>query len=335
MTPRIVTRAPGKLFLLGEYAVLDGEPAVVAAVDRYVEVEVARRADRVLHLAASGYAPPVTVDAAECNGSAPNAYGYVLAAYRQVAARCPELRRGGFDVRITSDLTAGPIKIGLGSSAAVTAAATAAFFGFASEPPSAAAVFAAALQAHRTAQDGHGSGGDVAASVYGGLVRFCPGDPLPQVEPLPWPADAQLLAAWSGTPAVSADLVAQYVAMQNGQGAARRAFVERARAATADFLTALRRGRLALDAVNANGLALEELGRTAQLPIMTEALAQLVALARRHGAGAKISGAGGGDCGIALARDPLVARRVRTSWCEAGLRPLAVQISPAGVRRVG
>ena len=33
-----VARAPGKLFLLGEYAVLDGCPAVVAAVDRYVTV---------------------------------------------------------------------------------------------------------------------------------------------------------------------------------------------------------------------------------------------------------------------------------------------------------
>ena len=35
-----VARAPGKLFLSGEYVVLMGAPAVLAAVDRYAEVRV-------------------------------------------------------------------------------------------------------------------------------------------------------------------------------------------------------------------------------------------------------------------------------------------------------
>jgi phosphomevalonate kinase len=33
-------RAPGKLVALGEYAVLDGAPAVVLAIDRYVEASI-------------------------------------------------------------------------------------------------------------------------------------------------------------------------------------------------------------------------------------------------------------------------------------------------------
>ena len=33
-------RAPGKLVALGEYAVLDGAPAVVLALDRYAEVSI-------------------------------------------------------------------------------------------------------------------------------------------------------------------------------------------------------------------------------------------------------------------------------------------------------
>ena len=36
-----VARAPGKLVALGEYAVLDGAPAVVLALDRYVEATIA------------------------------------------------------------------------------------------------------------------------------------------------------------------------------------------------------------------------------------------------------------------------------------------------------
>jgi phosphomevalonate kinase len=37
----IETRAPGKLFILGEYAVVEpGEPAVLVAVDRYLRVRL-------------------------------------------------------------------------------------------------------------------------------------------------------------------------------------------------------------------------------------------------------------------------------------------------------
>ena len=37
----IVARAPGKLVALGEYAVLEGAPAIVLAVDRYCEATLA------------------------------------------------------------------------------------------------------------------------------------------------------------------------------------------------------------------------------------------------------------------------------------------------------
>ena len=46
----IVARAPGKLVALGEYAVLDGAPAVVLALDRYAEIEVAESADGACRL---------------------------------------------------------------------------------------------------------------------------------------------------------------------------------------------------------------------------------------------------------------------------------------------
>ena len=40
-------RAPGKLVLSGAYAVLEGAPALVAAVDRYVVADTARAAELV------------------------------------------------------------------------------------------------------------------------------------------------------------------------------------------------------------------------------------------------------------------------------------------------
>ena len=46
----LVARAPGKLVALGEYAVLDGAPAVVLALDRYVEAAIEPSADGLCRL---------------------------------------------------------------------------------------------------------------------------------------------------------------------------------------------------------------------------------------------------------------------------------------------
>ena len=42
----VAASAPGKLFLLGEYAVLDGSPALLAAVSARARVNIKRRDDR-------------------------------------------------------------------------------------------------------------------------------------------------------------------------------------------------------------------------------------------------------------------------------------------------
>jgi phosphomevalonate kinase len=54
-------------------------------------------------------------------------------------------------------------------------------------------------------------------------------------------------------------------------------------------------------------------------------------VARRVGAAAKPSGAGGGDCAIALVEASRHAA-LREAWSACGLRPLDVALSPEGVR---
>jgi mevalonate kinase len=67
------------------------------------------------------------------------------------------------------------------------------------------------------------------------------------------------------------------------------------------------------------------------IPIVTPALARLVAAARRVGAAAKPSGAGGGDCGIALATSAAQAAAVRAAWQEEGVLPLPVRLASEGL----
>ena len=73
------------------------------------------------------------------------------------------------------------------------------------------------------------------------------------------------------------------------------------------------------------------LGAELDLPLVTPALATLVRTANRVGAAAKPSGAGAGDCGIALATSAAQAAAVRAAWQDAGILPLPVQIAERGV----
>ena len=86
-----------------------------------------------------------------------------------------------------------------------------------------------------------------------------------------------------------------------------------------------------LDAVDRSAALLVRLGNELDLPLVTPALATLVRTANRVGAAAKPSGAGAGDCGIALATSAAQAAAVRAAWQDAGILPLPVQIAECGV----
>lgn len=336
MSKRLVARAPGKLFVLGEYAVLDGGPAVVAAVDRVVEVAVEFcRPGRGIRVNS-------TLGCADCSRhdqlpeSGP--LRFVTAALRAALLASPALARGHITITIASRLDEQPgTKLGLGSSAATTVGVLAAASALApgagplSDSACRARLFSAALEAHRRAQGQMGSGADIAASVYGGVLLFRPRHGTAEITPLALPADTHLLAGWSGEQSSTPDLVRRYLAAQNGGAAARAAFVAASRACVDDFVAGLVGGALSLEAVLANGQLLEQLASDLALPLVTPRLRELVTLARVHGAAAKISGAGGGDCGIAVTRDGETAWRVRRAWEAAGLTPLDIGLSKEGV----
>lgn len=151
----VIATAPGKLILTGEYAVLDGAPALVIAVDRRV---VARR---------EGIPP----------GSP-----FLLAVARELAQRYGAASPGALaalEIAVDSsafyDAADRTQKLGLGSSAAVTVAATALALAAQHGAIDRDEVLAIALAAHANAQGAkgaRGSGADIAAAVYGGAIVF-------------------------------------------------------------------------------------------------------------------------------------------------------------------
>jgi len=312
--------APGKLFLTGEYVVLRGAPALVAAVDRRGRVRfepgggplaiVSRAENAELEVAGEPPHPEPGGD-----------LGAALAVARTLGVH------GGRLEIDTREFFRGDEKLGLGRSAATIVAATAVCLAARGER-SRGSVRAAALEANLHFQAGHGSGGDVAAAVSGGVVEVRRGDGDLKVAPSRLPAGLELVVAWSGAGAHTVPLVAKFATAGTCRslselGTAAEAAADAAvRDDAEDFCIAAARA----------GALLQAVGRDLDLPIVTPELAALMDVAARLGIAAKPSGAGGGDCAIAFARSSLEAQALRAAWRDAGFLPLALAIDHEGVR---
>jgi phosphomevalonate kinase len=141
------------------------------------------------------------------------------------------------------------------------------------------------------------------------------------------PAGLHLVAGWTGTSAHTTPLLVRFATAPTPAALADLTAVATAAA------DAVARGDAAtlLDAVDRSASLLVRLGNELDLPLVTPALARLVRAAQRVGAAAKPSGAGGGDCGIALATSAAQAAAVRAAWQDAGILPLPVTIAAQGV----
>ncbi|WP_029150070.1 phosphomevalonate kinase [Microbacterium indicum] len=356
----IETRAPGKLYIAGEYAVVEpGEPAALVAVDRYLTVRLtaSEGAGRV-HSREYGRLPLVWTR--EPGGARivldHHPYDYVMAAIATVDRLRLELGLAPryFDLRIESELDdADGRKFGLGSSAAVTVATIAALDEFYRLGLSRAERFKLALLA--TVQVAPtASGGDLAASTFGGWVRYTAPDrdalrahgdehgvartlTSPEawegcsVTRLPPPDALRLVVGWTGSPASTEDLVDRV--RPHGQDAGRRygTFVEDSRVCVDALVDALRENDApgALRVIRRARRLLQTLGETRGISIETEKLATLCDIAENAGAAAKPSGAGGGDCGIVLAPRDLPESAILRAWEAHDIRRLSLAVHPA------
>jgi phosphomevalonate kinase len=292
--------APGKLLLTGAYAVLDGAPAIVVAVDRYAVADASRTTN----------APTAEVRAALGEEPAPEV-----------------------DVRELQD--ASGRKLGLGSSAAALVASLGARAWAARKedltaPLLRARIFRTARAAHARAQGG-GSGVDVAASVHGGALRYALDAEGVSVRALEPPADLVLAAYWSGASARTSDLLARVGALRARDPRATPFGELRSLADGAADAFEQADARAFVAAARDYGRALGALGHAADAPIVPPSFEALAAIAAAEGAAFLPSGAGGGDVAIWLGTSlPSPDFAARADTCS--MRPLALSIDRGGVR---
>jgi phosphomevalonate kinase len=311
--------APGKLFVIGEYAVLHGGRALVAALDAGISCRLEDAEEWWLEAPDLGF--DAALDRAEAAGGAA-----LLAAAAQ-AGRREYGTSGPRRVSVRGTGPASRAKHGLGGSAASVVAVLGAFASAAGQDLGARdvrdGIFRTSLAVHRRHQRGRGSGADVAAAVYGGWLDYALAEGGARVVPAALPAEARLAAAWSGVASDTARAIDSFDAA---------ACLAHLRSILDRFWAALERADrpAMLDAVTAYGAALAEMAGGGE---GARRVADLVAAARRRGLAAKGSGAVGGDCAIVLAFDSAALPGLAREWLERGARPLAVSIDPRGVRR--
>lgn len=385
--------APGKLYIAGEYAVVDGSSAIVAAVNRYVTVRMTpvntqQSCSTKTHMythnghnapcVATGtitsegaqydplvwgrYAdtPRPTLTPLETQDSQP--YQYVLAAIHTVETLAYERAcvLNAFDMHITSDLDdeQSGRKLGLGSSAAVTVAVVRAMCQWYDLPLDTPQLCKLAMVASASVK-GSGSGGDVACSMYGGWIGYHAYDrawlqaEISRVESgdstlqallqRPWPRlnvhrlrvhpCVQLFVGWTGSPASSARLVANVHEHREAQCAlSYEDFCANSQIVVESLMHALHNGDLQKlkDGCARNRALLQALQRLSNTAIETPLLQTLIEDAVHMGFASKTSGAGGGDCGIALAVDAHNEQitALRTRWQKHGITLLDVTVAP-------
>jgi phosphomevalonate kinase len=297
--------APGKLILIGEYAVLEGSRGVVMAVDRYVSM-------------------------AMCNRAAENKQGLVSFA-RRVGARflAADVTNQGYQAD-SSEFFQHGTKLGLGSSAAVTVGAVASVFhehGLDIENNAVRQdIWKAAHQAHCDFQGVTGSGIDLAASIFGDsiVLERDQATRTPIFSRVELPRRMKQIFFWTGRSASTPELLESVNSYKSRDALGYSQLTSEMSALTEQFIDACRtESQTLLTVVERYAELMERLGRLSHAPIVTEQMKTVFKTITEFGGAAKPSGAGGGDFIVAfLPADTNFSRLLQeTKFVAIRLRP--------------
>ena len=160
MTRNITASAPGSVMLMGEHAVVKGYWAVACALDKNISVTLTPRADREVLIRSE----LATYQASLDDLSIDDRLSFVLKA---IQLQLSELTRG-FELDISAEFSH---TLGLGSSAAVTVATVKVLAEYTHQSLSRAEHLKKSLAVVHGVQK-RGSGTDLAASIYGGVIAY-------------------------------------------------------------------------------------------------------------------------------------------------------------------
>lgn len=304
--------APAKVILLGEHFVVYGRPAIVVAIDRRAYVTVEARNDQVVYirskdLKVSGYFRDSGFEAEEGGLEAEPKLRPVETVVRSLT----ELY--GRNVGVTVDIdSAIPVEAGLGSSAAVAVASAAAVGRLLGLNLSKDDIFRLGYDAERLIH-GTPSGIDPAISTYGGILHYVRDKGITH---LGVNVDFHLVIGDTQTTRSTGRLVAMVRELRDKYSSVLTPILECGEKIVFEAIKALESG----DLKTLGKLMNIDQGLLSAVNVSNWALERLIYAARNAGAyGAKLTGAGGGGCMIALTPQDNVGNVVRAIEDAGGL----------------
>lgn len=317
---KVIASAPGKLMIMGEHSVVYGYPCIVTAVDQRVRVTVEPNGEGEIHVCS----PNVGLDEYHKSikrigkDDVPKSMSFV----EHLVKRIYQKYRISKGIRITTESDFST-QFGFGSSAAVVVALTCAMNDYFKLKMLKREIFDEAYGAVLDVQ-GVGSGFDVAASVFGGTLYYVtPGKVIENI----FEGNLPMIVGYTGIKADTPTLVRQVAELRRQEKWVDAVFknitelVDKAKVAfkNKEFEHL---GKL----INKNQ------GLLSSLNVSSKELDNLIKASVKAGAqGAKLSGAGGGDCMIAFC-EKAKKREVIDSLEQAGGVWMDVKTGAEGVK---
>lgn len=261
----ITVSVPGKIHLLGEWAVVWGKPAILAGVGLRLTAKISKETGKSHPL--KKIIEPVVKKELKLKKIPP----YIITIDSQI-----------------------PVGAGLGSSAAVSAAYIAALLSFLKVKWDLPLVNKLAYEAEKIFH-GNPSGGDNSTVVYGGLVWFRKEQPdFKIIEPLPFSIPQKLAKNFvlinTGTPKeTTKELIAQTTALFEKKPKLKKDFLEQQEQLVRDLLPALKESKEKelIRIIKEGEKNLESIG------VVSSYVKNIIRQIEKAGGAAKICGAGG------------------------------------------
>jgi len=308
--------APGKVILFGEHAVVSGTAALGGAIDLRARVTVQDLPGKILIDACDLCLKEFSLDLITGKVVSADAVHFT----RYVSAVLKDFNARDLRVEIKSDL---PMASGLGSSAAIVVATTAALSQHLGLGLSKKEIAERSHKIERSVQHGLGSPMDTALASFGGYLQVSH-----DILPLDLP-ELEMIAGYTRQPHDTRSEVEKVQSMRSRYPDLVGPIFQAIGAISSRAVTLIEEQRLESlgELMNVNHGLLEALG------VGTRELCELVYAARGAGQalGAKLTGAGGGGCMIALPA-PGKSAALITALKQARGSAFSVKVGCEGVR---
>lgn len=349
----IEVKVPGKLYIAGEYAVVNpGNKAILISVDKFITLKLKKsnkkgtvKSYSNIRMIWSRQDDQIIVEQKD------DRFEYIFSAMDTVEKYL--LQKGFkldfYDIEVNSDLESKDgIKYGLGSSAAIVVAVIKSILEYYKVDYTKMELFK--LSSIASIKLNHnGSCGDIASAVFNGLIKYTSFDrenildrlqkeKLVEIVESNWQSldieeikinkDYKFLIGWTKSPASSFNLVKKAKNNISKNVKFYKEFLKQSNLCVDEFVKGYLKSNYEIlkNSIEKNRELLKQYAENFNVSIERDSLFDLIEISKRFGLASKTSGAGGGDCGIAISYKDFDVENLETEWNKNEITKLDLSI---------